>query len=296
MLQRCQHFLRLASLIAVTLMVLAGCTLQLAYVNLDRLVIRWVDGKVDLTSEQKTLVRRALDENLSWHCAAHLPQYSSMLNQLGQDLSNDEINVDTLVAYQDQLTEFGQELIEVSIEPATQLLASLSESQVNNLLSSFDESNQELIERLSVADIRKVQAERADRMERRLSRLMGRLNSQQQDRVAQWSVEYQMIEGHQLAYANTWQSQLQDALTIRESQPDVFAASIERLFEPTRGWDDGYRKAVDSNQALTLQLVADLLKLATPRQKERLMGKLEDYASDFDALSCSSKPELASLN
>ena len=282
--------------VVAILVLTTGCTVQLAYMNLDRLVIRWVDDKVDLNAEQKRLVRRALDDNLSWHCADHLPQYVAMLNSLGDDLNDDRIDMATMVSYSEQVTQFGQELIEVSIEPATQLLASLDERQVEHLFLSFEESNEELLERLGEADVEKIQTERAERMVRRLSRFMGRLNRQQLARLSQWSVDYQPIDGHQLAYAHQWQEQLKQALALRHNQPDEFAQSIAVLFEPTRGWDDSYRQAVEANQALTLEALADVLNVATDRQKDHLMDKLGGYASDFDALSCSAPAQLAALD
>ncbi|MDR9452473.1 MAG: DUF6279 family lipoprotein [Wenzhouxiangella sp.] len=282
--------------VVAILVLTIGCTVQLAYMNLDRLVIRWVDDKVDLNAEQKRLVRRALDDNLSWHCADHLPQYAAMLNSLGDDLNDDRIDVATMVSYSEQVTQFGQELIEVSIEPATQLLASLDERQVEHLFLSFEESNEELLERLGEADVEKTQTDRAERMTRRLSRFMGRLNRQQLARLSQWSVDYQPIDGHQLAYAHQWQTQLKEALALRHDQPDEFAQSIAVLFEPTRGWDDSYRQAVEANQALTFEAIADVLNLATDRQKDRLMAKLGGYASDFDALTCSVPEQLAALD
>lgn len=278
---------------AAIALLLAGCTVELAYTNLDRLVIRWINDQVELTSDQSQWVRQALNENLDWHCEEHLPQYAELLLTIGQDIQNGTIDTDTLNGYGETMTRFGREIMVVSRPIATQLLASLSDEQVTQLKQSFDKSNQELVTRLSEPDQARQINDRRSRMERRLKRFMGRLSSNQQQAIAQWAEQYQAIDGHQLAYAYQWQAALLEALAIRSSAPEVFASTIEELFDPGRGWDDGYRQAVEFNQALTWQMMATVLTQTNTRQQQRLIGKIEGYADDVDALSCQGDPKLA---
>ena len=129
-------------------------------------------------------------------------------------------------------------------------------------------------------------------MERRLKRFMGRLNPNQKQAIDAWAQAYQPIDGHQLAYAYQWQAALLDALVIRSSEPEVFTQTIEQLFDPGQGWDDGYRQAVEFNQALTWEMMATVLTQTSSRQQQRLVGRIEGFAGDFDALSCQGDPEL----
>ncbi len=282
-------------LIAMMFMVLflSGCTVQLAYNNLDRLVLRWIDQKVELNADQSRLVREALNENLDWHCREHLPQYVGLLESLNTDLQDGQVDKERLYELGDQIAAFGRELIEVSVPIAVQLMASLSDDQVQQLSESFEQSNQDLIDRLSEPDQADVQAERADRMEQRLKRFMGRLTDDQRTRIDEWASAYQETEGHQLAYAYQWQAALGDALDVRDDNPQLFAERIEILFDAGRGWDDGYRSAVEFNQALSWAMLSDVLALSNDRQRQRLSRKLRSYAGDFDALSCQNDTQLA---
>lgn len=275
------------------ILLLAGCTVELAYTNLDRLVLRWINDQVELTSEQSQWVRQALNENMDWHCEEHLPQYAELLLDMGQDIQSGSIDAEILHGYGETMTRFGREIVAVSRPIATQLLASLSEEQITQLKQSFDKSNQELVERLAEPDQAKQINARSSRMERRLKRFMGRLSSNQQQAIAQWAEQYQSIDGHQLAYAYQWQSALLGALAIRSSSLDSFANTIEQLFDPGQGWDYGYRQAVEFNQALTWNMMAAVLSQSSARQQQRLVGKMERYADDFEALSCQGDPQLA---
>lgn len=282
----------LASIFA--LLFLSGCTVQLAYNNLDRLLLRWIDQKVELNSDQSRLVREALNENLDWHCREHLPQYVGLLESLNADLQEGQLDQDRLFELGDQVAIFGEELIEVSVPIAIELMASLDDDQVQQLFQSFEDSNQELIDRLAETDQAAITARRADRMERRLKRFMGRLSNEQRTRIEDWANAYQPIDGHQLAYAHQWQQALGEALSIREEAPELFAEQIGQLLDPGSDWDDGYRLAVEANQELSWAMLSDVLASSTNRQRQRLSGKLKSYASDFEALSCQDEMQLAS--
>lgn len=273
---------------------LSGCTVQLAYNNLDRLMLRWIDQKVELNSDQSRLVREALNENLDWHCREHLPQYVDLLESLDADLKNGRLDQGRLFELSDQVAFFGGELIEVSIPTATELMASLDDDQVQQLFQSFEKSNQDLVDRLAESDQIKMTARRADRMERRLKRFMGRLSNEQRARIQDWANAYQSTDENQLAYAHRWQEALGEALSIREEAPELFAERMGKLLDPGSGWDDGYRLAIEANQELSWVMLSDVLALATNRQRQRLSGKLRSYANDFQALSCQEEMQLAS--
>lgn len=278
--------IRLIIVSLLATLVLAGCTLQLAYTNLDRLVLRWINDQVELSAEQSQRLREALNDNLDWHCQSHLPQYVAFLSDIRTDIELGQLDRTQIDHYSAQISQFGEEIVAVSVPLATELLASLDDEQVRALQQSFDESNQRLIERLSQPDPIDQQRERFERMERRLNRFIGRLTKEQQLSIQRWADRYQRTDGHQLAYAYQWQAQLTEALAIRNTDAAQFSQKIKILFDPGSGWDEAYRQVVEWNQQLTLQMMLDVLEQSTDRQQRRMFGKIERYAEDFDALSC----------
>lgn len=269
-------------------LLLTGCTLELAYSNLDRLVLRWLDEKIELTDQQQQQVKQALDEHLAWHCVAHLPAYADLLDNLHKDLSNNSVTHDQLISYGDQIAAFGKDLVIVTRPTAVALLASLSDDQITALETSFEESNQELLDSLSEPDPSQRVDERHDRMIKRFARFMGKPTQAQRDAIMQWSQNYRPITGFQLAYSYEWQSELLNALEIRQSQPAEFSKRITLLFDPGAGWSAPYRKAVTANQEATWQLVSEVLSQLSGSQQRRMMRKLASYSEDFDRLSCQS--------
>jgi len=271
---------------------LSACTVQLAYNNLDRLVLRWVNDQVELTSQQRQWVREALNDNLDWHCQAHLPEYVAFLGRVQEDIQEGNANQETLESYGQTIARFGEEILEVSMPIAVQLLQSLDEDQIIQLQGSFEKSNQETIERLGRPNEEAIVADRGKRMERRLSRFMGRLNNTQKEAIALWAQNYRSTDAQQLAYAYRWQQALLDALALRNTAPDEFAIQIETLFDLGSGWDEAYEQTVEVNRLLSLEMMSEVLAEASGRQQQRLLGKMQGYANDFDALSCQADQSL----
>jgi hypothetical protein len=67
--------------------VLAGCSsLRLAYNNGDTLLYWWIDGYVDLNSDQKDWVRKDIDELFRWHRKTQLHDYVQILQTAQRQL------------------------------------------------------------------------------------------------------------------------------------------------------------------------------------------------------------------
>jgi hypothetical protein len=272
--------------IALLSLVLSGCTVELAYNNLDRLVLRWLNEKIELTPQQQEQVKQALDEHLAWHCEAHLPAYADLLNAFQNDLSQGSVTHERMLEYGDTMAGFGKDLVTVTRPTAIELLRSLSDAQVTALQASFEESNNQLIEQLSQTNPDDVINERANRMSKRLARFMGKPSQTQRVTISQWARNYQSTAGFQLAYAYQWQAKLVEALSIRQLEPAAFEAQIEILFDPGAGWDEAYRTAVMRNQSATWEMMARVMSQLSDRQKNRMVRKIAGYSGDFEGLSC----------
>ena len=68
--------------------VLAGCSsLRLAYNNGDTLLYWWIDGYVDLNSDQKDWVKKDIDELFRWHRKTQLHDYVQILQTAQRQLA-----------------------------------------------------------------------------------------------------------------------------------------------------------------------------------------------------------------
>ncbi len=273
-------------LIVALALVLAGCGVRTAYNNLDWLIMRWVNKQVSLDNEQELLFRTALDERLRWHCASQLPDYVNFLNAVDQDLTADRLNAERLRSHAESLAHFGRQLLIETRPVLLDLLASLDDDQVDELLAGVDKRNRELKEEAVDADPAERQQEQVESMARGMKRFIGRLNSEQEQRLVEWAAALQPTSELALAQRLAWREAFAEALARRNDRTR-FDSLMTELLEPGSDWSDDYRQRMEYNRQLTVVALADVHRLASDRQVRRLSSRLNSLADDFQQLSCS---------
>ena len=101
-------------LIGCLLVSASGCSVKMAYNNLDRLV-RWgVSDYVSLDAAQKDYLQAEVKKLLLWHRSNHLPLYSDYMFGLADQLS-DGVSDAQIAAIFDQLMLWGDEVEDDSV-------------------------------------------------------------------------------------------------------------------------------------------------------------------------------------
>jgi hypothetical protein len=65
----------------------AGCGPTFTYNHLDQLIPWYVDGYVDLSRDQRAILRGQLEPLLQWHREEELVHYAGIIDRIGDDLS-----------------------------------------------------------------------------------------------------------------------------------------------------------------------------------------------------------------
>ena len=256
-----------------------------AYNNADWLLMRWINDRVSLTPEQELVVRDALDEHLAWHCASELPAYSGFLRSIGDDVAADRITTETLAEYNERAGGFGRHIL-IRVKPTLiDLLASLNDEQVEELMGSFEEGNQELVEEAGRSEDERRQ-DRVDAFARGMRRFSGRPTREQRERMEAWAASLAPTARLALEERLIWQAQLREALAMRAKRP-AFEQALASLLEPGSTQSNEYRQRRDENRAKTQRLIVDLHRMASQEQREHFRDRLSDWARKFEELSCS---------
>ncbi len=285
MLSRMKNGLRIF-LVVVLALVLAGCGVRTVYNNLDWLIMRWVNKQVSLNGEQELAVRTALDQQLRWHCSSQLPDYVVFLDRVDQDIADDQLDAERLKSHAESLAGFGRQLLAETRPVFIDLLASLDDEQVKELLAGIDKRNLELKEEAIDASLEELQRDQIDSMARVMKRFIGRLNTDQEQRLAEWAAALQPTGELALTQRLAWREAFASALQQRNDRPR-FDSIMAKLLEPDSEWPDAYRVKMEHNRDATLAALADIHRLASERQVSRLSSRLNSLASDFERLSCS---------
>ena len=261
----------------------AGCGVRMAYNNLDRLMLRWIDNQVSLDAEQESTARAMIEHHLDWHCASELPDYADWLLEVDADIGSDRISVDVLRGHAETMAGFWQRLLD-SIRPSIiEIIVELDDEQVEQLREAFEERNAELDEQAELEEDQR-REQRVERMERGLRRFLGRLDREQRGRLEKWAGELIPTDESHLEQTLQWQESFFDVIDQRRD-PD-FTEIVAPLIDPGGNWSSEHRELMEYNRDRTIEALVDIHHLASERQIDRLRSRVTSLASDFERLTC----------
>ncbi|WP_295470929.1 DUF6279 family lipoprotein [uncultured Pseudomonas sp.] len=265
---------------------LSGCTqMSLAYRNLD-VIIPWsLSDYLKVKGEQKSWLDERLKQHLQWHCSTELPGYLTWLDGLEQMVRDDQV---TAAGLQARTREAEQAIARIArqVTPsAVELLGRLDDRQVQEMQEAFERDQRKRQKEYLDQPLNEQIAERAERMQKRLSPWLGSLSAAQKARVQQWSASLGEQNQAWLANRANWQSRFLDAVRHRD-QPD-FAPRISALLQDRQTfWTADYREAYARTEQAAISLFVDIYAMSTPAQRQRLLKRIADMRSDFADLNC----------
>jgi hypothetical protein len=273
--------------LALLTLALAGCSAtRLAYSQLDWLIPRQLGDYVTLDPTQRAWLDARLQDHLAWHCRTQLPAYAEWLGTLRAELNGAPPDPERLQDHARQLENFIDALLGEIAPTAAELAVRLDERQRDDLFARLDR-------RLAKdrgkyldppTDLR--QRERAERLEGRLRYWLGALTPEQTARIHQWSATLSdQNPAGWLDHRQRLQAAARDLLA--ESDERSAQLRLTRLLEaPDTVRTVTYQRQINASREQAIALTADLLRLATDRQRARLDRRLGGLAADFQNIRC----------
>ncbi|WP_339487659.1 DUF6279 family lipoprotein [Pseudomonas sp. EL_65y_Pfl2_R95] len=272
--------------ISLLCLTLSACSMVgFSYKHIDWWLMWKIDDALNLTSEQKDLLKPQLQTLLNWHCSAELPNTISWLEQTQQLLEQPAPSSEAISLQLNQVDSAFKRIARKITPTATELLSSLSDRQVADLYESLEEQNeqdqQEFIEPPLATQI----SERSARMQERLEPWFGTLSPQQERRIDAWSASLGPQNRIWLDNRAAWQNALHSALKTRRT--DAFAARLRPLLESreefyTADYKQGYSRA----QAALATLLSDLISQASEEQHTAISKRLSKFQDQLRQQVC----------
>lgn len=266
---------------------LSACsTTRLGYNNLPWLVSWKSRDYVPLTREQRSWLREQVALQRDWHCQQELPRYPALLDQLATPLLNGNPSAKTLLSSRDQLEPTLDRLLTNLAPTLAELLQQLDDDQIAALQQNLNEQQQELYETYVAPDAATQASERQERLERRLRPWIGRLQTEQQTRIAEWSAQLEGQNAIWLDNRSYWLDAFNATLNARE-QTD-FNARIKRLLTDRESyWTESFRQRTEINSQLAAEMLSDVVALNSSSQNDRLRQRLDRLQADIARIDCS---------
>jgi hypothetical protein len=279
------------SLFLIALMaVLAGCSsLRLAYNNGDTLLYWWIDGYVDLTSEQKGAVKEDIDKLFHWHRKTQLNDYAQLLQtaqrQLAAGATQDDLQNDF-----DDIKKRTESLLLKATPELAELARSLQPDQIATLERKFAANNADFRKKNMRGDREAQQRFRYKKSMEQFELWFGSFSSEQEAAIRKasdarplnneiWLDERTRRQNNILAAVRKVQSEK----LSQEATQTLIQGLIKDGFQRLETSD---RKAFfDSYEAANLQLVLKVINIATPAQKAHAQRRMQGWIDDFRTLA-----------
>jgi len=274
-----------ALMLAVASALLCSCSaLGLVYNNADWWLQRSVDRYVPLDPVQAAAVRTRIDKLHAWHRTQELPVYAELLDQasarLAHGLRRDDLAWAMVSVQQrwDAVTE------QVAVQAAPVLL-SLTPFQIAQMRQRFAADNARFARTQLALDAPAMDRERTEWLTSQFEYWAGDLTAWQRSRIAALAPATSDLPASRFAERERRQSvflslvrQSHDAGTLQISLAELMAS-------PGPGSSPAYLQSITRYRELFAQMVLDLDRSLSPRQRVAAAALLRRYAAQLRSLA-----------
>ncbi|MFZ9086481.1 MAG: DUF6279 family lipoprotein [Steroidobacteraceae bacterium] len=271
-------------LVVVTMLLTACGGVRFFYDRLDMLLPWYLGGYVELEPSQRSDLERRVDVLLAWHRSTEIRRYAAFFREL-EAAAERPVEPGRFEAWRREAESYWQDLALKAVPEAGALLASLSDTQVRELMDGLREDQAELAEDIA----KRSPAERLERrrksLEKQFKRWLGRLEPRQLAMIDEVSLEFETDSTGWLSSRSAWTDAFERALEQRKD-PRVFPARLRVLLvngEST--WPAAYRRSFEEDRTRVIGLMADIDRSLTPRQRQHLRQRLGRWAADLEAIA-----------
>ncbi|MGK0499113.1 MAG: hypothetical protein ACJAYG_000745 [Oceanicoccus sp.] len=270
-------------ILLLLLVFVSACTGKTSYRFLDWLVAWSVDDYVQWDNQQQHNFDRRLERLLTWHQSEQLPLYSAFLQQLVQDTAQ-PLNTELVSLRLDEMLALSNQVI-VKVEPdAIALLSSLDDKQVLGLQENLAKATAKLEKKYLKASDKSRSKKRIKNVEKVVKRFIGRLSKPQKQFIAEWDEQLQDSTGLWIESRKNWAQKF--ISIVEQRQATEFPGRLQSLLlDPQTLWSDQYRQMTEANFSVAINLVIQLQKSMSEKQRVHFVDELDQWSTTFDDLA-----------
>lgn len=262
----------------------SGCTTKLAYDFLDWGLYWELKDYVKFTRDQRFRVKDEISQLIDWHRSEELPQYADQLEKLSKELKSG-ITVEQLEASYNYLKDSWQRIVIKTLPAAVDIISNLTDEQVNDFLKMLIEKEGDDAKKIEKGTHVRTVKKREAYVSKKIVDVIGKLNEDQKSLIAQWALSMKPTQELSLAQAIQWRTRMQTVLAERHNEQQMEDNLMVLFANPEQLRSASYRRVIEKNKRLIMQLLFDLNRTLTNQQRSKLIKKLQSYINDFRDLS-----------
>ncbi len=262
----------------------SGCTTKLAYDFLDWGLYWELRDYVKFNRDQRFRVKDEISQLIDWHRSEELPQYADQLEKLSKELKSG-ITVGQLEEFSNNLRDSWQRIVIKTLPAAVDIISNLTDEQVNDFLKMLIEKEGDDAKKIEKGTHVRTVKKREAYVSKKIVDVIGKLNEDQKSLIAQWALSMKPTNELSLAQAIQWRTRMQTVLAERHNKQQLENNLMELFANPDQLRSASYRRVIEKNKRLIMQLLFDLNRTLTNQQRSKLIKKLQSYINDFRDLS-----------
>lgn len=262
----------------------SGCTIKLAYNFLDWGLYWELKDYIKFNRDQRLLIKDEISQLIDWHRSDELPQYADQLEKLSIGLENG-MSVEKLEVSYNNLRDSWQRIVIKALPAAVNIISNLNDQQINDFFEMLIEKEVDDAKDIERGTSARTIEEREAYVSEKIVNVIGKLNKEQKALIAQWAQSTESTKKFSLVQAIQWRTRMQAAVAERHDEQQLEKNLMVLFANPDQLRSVSYRRVIENNTRLVMQLLFDLNQTLTNQQRSRLIKKLKGYIEDFRDLS-----------
>ncbi len=270
-----------SGLLAVALCLVTACSASFTYNQLDWLIPWHVDDYVDLTPDQKEILKVRLRPLLDWHRYEELTRYADLLDRIEQDVDTG-LGESTVRGWLDEMLFAARRIEDNFVSAAIELGESMTDRQMQEFSENLWKKQAELEEKFLQRSDEEYRSDSSERLTGIVERFIGQLEPEQERIVENAMGRLIRFDREWLTERAAWLKRLEPLLQRNPGwQQAVLQAHADRI----NNRPDQHGRIFEHNLAIISQSIAALLNQRSEKQDARLGREIDRLRADLLKLS-----------
>ena len=268
----------------------SGCSMigRLGYDHFPMLAAWRADTYLSLNAEQKAIASRRIEALHAWHRSTQLDDYAALLRDIRRRVDAGEVDEAQIRAWRLSMFERWKPIADRAAPAVAEVAVTLESAQMQRLRDEMARDNDKIRrEWMPQARAERVEA-RTKRYVERAELFLGALTAEQKQLARRMAAE--VPDGEEQWFAQRLLRQQDLVATfdrIRAERPDPATASVwmrEHLMRYAQTRDGPGRPFSESSLAASDAMSARMFAIATPKQRQHLLNKLQEWIDLVESL------------
>ena len=284
-----RHFAKKATIVLMASLLLACSAARLGYSNGETISYWWLDSYVDFDSSQKQWVKERIDKVFVWHRQTQLKEYVRLIDRMRHRDFAAVTQADLLGDYRDVTTQV-LEIADKATPDFADLALSLTSEQIANIEKKFAKSNDKFRKEYLVGTSEERQEFRYRKALQQAQYWFGGFGREQEASIRSLSDARPLNNELLMAERLSRQRALLDVLKkIHAEKPgkEAAVAMLKKYVAATvdRYGNQQHQAFFEQSNAANARMVAGIMHMTTPKQKNYFIQTLQDWVNDFNKLA-----------